>query len=100
MYKGLVEGKVVSWYALVSIGEVVVLDHLWVQPAYIRQGIGQALFQHALKTAADLGAKKMEIEADPNARGFYEKMGAMVVRYIDSGMEHQLPYLEMMLGGI
>ncbi len=99
VYKGLVEDKVVSWYALVGIGEVVVLDHLWVQPAYIRQGIGQALFQHALKTAADLGAKKMEIEADPNARGFYEKMGARVVRYIDSGMEHQLPYLEMTLGG-
>ncbi len=97
VYKGLVDGSVVGWYALVGAGELVVLDHLWVQPAHIRQGIGQALFQHALQTAAGLGAKKMEIESDPNARGFYEKMGARVVRYVQSGIERQLPYLEISL---
>ncbi len=60
----------VGWYAVLGAGEVVILDHLWARPQYIGKGIGQALFQHARLTASRLGAKRMERESDPNARGF------------------------------
>lgn len=52
------------------------LDHLWVVPEKFGTGIGRALFQHALQQAEALGAEFLELEADPHAVGFYERMGA------------------------
>ena len=40
------------------------------------QGVGRALFIHALARSRALGFKNLEIESDPNAEGFYKRMGA------------------------
>lgn len=52
------------------------LDHLWVLPERIGSGIGRSLFEHAVHRASALGAEVLEIESDPNAEGFYRRMGA------------------------
>ncbi len=97
VYKAVREDQVAGWYALTGQGKTLILDHLWIRPAFIRQGIGRALFQHAVRTAAESGAARLEIESDPNARGFYETMGARFLRYIKTDMERELPYLEIEL---
>jgi len=48
-------------------------------PAWIGLGAGRLLFEHAIERAASRGASIAEIEADPNAEGFYLKMGAQRV---------------------
>jgi GNAT superfamily N-acetyltransferase len=40
------------------------------------RGFGRALFEHAVEQARALGLASFEIEADPNAEGFYLHMGA------------------------
>jgi GNAT superfamily N-acetyltransferase len=45
-------------------------------PKRIGRGIGRALFDHAVRRAASLGAGSVRIEADPYAEGFYRRMGA------------------------
>lgn len=40
-------------------------------------GLGALLFRHACEEAARLGARTLEIVSDPNAAGFYRKMGAV-----------------------
>jgi len=52
------------------------LDNLWVHPAYVRQGIGRALLQHAAKIAASDGIDRIAIDADPHAEAFYLACGA------------------------
>jgi GNAT superfamily N-acetyltransferase len=52
------------------------LEHLWVLPNAMGGGVSRALFAHALERARVLGFESMEIESDPNAEGFYERMGA------------------------
>jgi predicted N-acetyltransferase YhbS len=52
------------------------LDHLWVLPAWIGTGLGRTLFEHAVRRAQELGAMTVTIESDPNAEGFYRRMGA------------------------
>jgi GNAT superfamily N-acetyltransferase len=52
------------------------LDHLWVLPEHMGQGIGRSLFQHALERCKMLGVSTLKIESDPNAERFYERMGA------------------------
>ncbi|HKC77496.1 MAG TPA: GNAT family N-acetyltransferase, partial [Gaiellaceae bacterium] len=75
------DGALVAWAALtVPQDGVAVLDHLWVDPARIGQGLGGRLFRLAAERARELGAERMEWGAEPNALGFYEKMGGRVLR--------------------
>ena len=68
--------RIVGFYALVGEAPQVDLEHLWVLPETMSTGVGRALFDHAMKTAAAAGAAAVKIEADPHAEGFYERMGA------------------------
>lgn len=43
----------------------------------LRRGLhGRLLLQWAVETARQYGAGRIEIDADPDAAGFYERMGA------------------------
>jgi GNAT superfamily N-acetyltransferase len=54
------------------------LDDLFVEPDFIGQGVGTRLWQHAVEVARSLGATALVFDADPHARGFYERLGAVV----------------------
>jgi N-acetylglutamate synthase-like GNAT family acetyltransferase len=49
---------------------------MWVAPAYIGSGVGKELFIHAMQNAAGSNLQEVTISSDPNAEGFYRKMGA------------------------
>jgi GNAT superfamily N-acetyltransferase len=73
--------EVVAWAALVPPVEgVAVLDDLWVDPAWIGRGLGSKLFRLAAERARELGAARLEWGAEPNAVGFYEKLGGRTLR--------------------
>jgi GNAT superfamily N-acetyltransferase len=58
-------------------GDVAELDKLFVEPTQLRSGAGGALFDWAKNTAREAGALTLVIEADPDALGFYRRMGAV-----------------------
>lgn len=68
------DGRPVAWAALIP-GDPAVLDDLWVEPAAMRQGIGTALFRHVADRARALGATRVEWDSEPEAVGFYERVG-------------------------
>jgi GNAT superfamily N-acetyltransferase len=89
-----------GFYALAGKGRELELEHLWVSPAWIGSGAGRLLFEHAMETAASRGANSVEIEADPNAEGFYLRMGARRVGenvYDIEGQRRVLPLLKVEL---
>jgi GNAT superfamily N-acetyltransferase len=55
------------------------LSRLMVEPAAIGTGRGRQLWQHAVATARRLGATVLTVDSDPNAEGFYLRMGAVTV---------------------
>jgi GNAT superfamily N-acetyltransferase len=69
-----------GWAAVVPRGEVAWLDDLWIEPAAMGRGLGRELFERAAVVAREAGCTRMEWEAEPNALGFYERMGAVYVR--------------------
>lgn len=75
-YAAVVNGSEVGFYALSVAGDRLRLEHLWILPDSMKQGIGRSLFSHAVERAIVLGFRTMEIESDPNAEGFYRKLGA------------------------
>jgi len=52
------------------------LDLLFVDPEFFGKSVGVALFNWACDTARDQRTAILTIHSDPNAREFYEKMGA------------------------
>jgi GNAT superfamily N-acetyltransferase len=79
VYVALDKTIITGFYALVNLGELVSLEHLWVEPQFMGAGVGRMLFSHAIEIAASRGARTIEIESDPNAEGFYLRMGALRV---------------------
>jgi len=76
IYIACIEEKTVGFYALAGGLNRMALEHLWVLPKDMGQGVGRALFDHAVRRAKALGVEVIEIESDPNAEKFYERMGA------------------------
>jgi GNAT superfamily N-acetyltransferase len=70
------ETGLLGFYALIIKQEKAELDHLWVTPQHIGTGVGKELFLHAMQHAARERVTEVEISSDPNAEGFYRKMGA------------------------
>lgn len=52
------------------------LEHLWVDPAAQRRGLGRLLLGHATARARSAGVGAIAIDADPHAEGFYRRCGA------------------------
>jgi GNAT superfamily N-acetyltransferase len=95
-YMAVVGDTPAGFYALVGRGRTLELEHLWVSPDRIGSGVGRALFEHAMRRASELGASTVEIEADPNAEGFYRRMGAWTLGervYEMDGERRALPLL-------
>lgn len=75
-YVAYLAGSAVGFYTLVGGLKRTLLEHLWVLPPAMGQGVGRALFNHAVQRAKALGIEAIEIESDPNAEEFYKHMGA------------------------
>ncbi len=67
---------ILGFSALAQSADILFLEHLWVLPPASGCGIGRALFHRVQKQARDLGFTSFDIESDPHAAGFYERMGA------------------------
>jgi molybdopterin-guanine dinucleotide biosynthesis protein A len=80
VYVAEVGGSAVAWAALIPRGGLLWLDDLWVDAEWIGLGIGSMLFRHALDRGRELGAWRLEWEAEPNAVGFYERLGGRYLR--------------------
>ncbi|HBM88168.1 MAG: GNAT family N-acetyltransferase [Parvibaculaceae bacterium] len=51
------------------------LEDMFVDTGFIGSGLGARLMAHAEDTARAQGAAHIDVDADPNAQGFYEKCG-------------------------
>jgi N-acetylglutamate synthase-like GNAT family acetyltransferase len=90
------DDQIIGFYALIVRQEKAELDHMWVAPEHLGSGVGKELFIHAMQNAARRNVSEIQIVSDPNAEGFYRKMGAHqigeTVSEID-GQPRKLPRL-------
>ena len=83
------ESEIIGFYALVVGYHETELEHMWVAPKHIGTGVGKELFIHAMQIAAGENISEVEILADPNAAGFYQKMGAKQTGEVSSDIDGQ-----------
>ena len=79
-------GRLIGMCALEDRGNSWSLEHVWVDPDSMTQGIGRALLQQALDLARAARPGRVVAEADPNAAGFYRRMGASEIGVVPAPM--------------
>jgi predicted N-acetyltransferase YhbS len=62
---------------------------MWIKPEHIGSGVGRALFCQVKEHAAGLNVRALEISSDPNAEGFYRRLGATRIGDVKSEIEGQ-----------
>lgn len=67
----VVDGRIAGFATLLS-GE---LEDLFVDPGWMRRGIGRALVLDAVAVARAQGLERIEVIANDHALGFYERVG-------------------------
>jgi GNAT superfamily N-acetyltransferase len=67
----VVDGRIVGFATLVA-GE---LEDLFVDPGWMRRGVGRALVADAAAVARAQGLERIEVTANDHALGFYESVG-------------------------
>jgi ribosomal protein S18 acetylase RimI-like enzyme len=75
------DGEVMGFYML-SHGVHWELEHMWIAPQFLRQGIGRKLLTHGVEYVRSQGGSTLHIDADPNAESFYRACGAVVVNKV------------------
>lgn len=87
VFVAVLNKQIAGCCALVLTGSLAEIEHMWMQPQHMGTGIGRALFEHAKRRAEERGAQVLELSADPNAEGFYARMGAKRIAEIAAGMK-------------
>jgi GNAT superfamily N-acetyltransferase len=101
VYTARTGGMILGYYAIVKAdedywaGRVFIhkgywLEHNYIRPEYIGQGIGTKLMEHALEQCRKLGIPRLYFFADPHAESFYRKFGARFIAKADSSIEGRL----------
>jgi GNAT superfamily N-acetyltransferase len=95
-------GRTIAGFCTVAIrGDRAFAEHFWVAPTHQGRGVGRALFRRFEAEARRAGAKRLLVDSDPHAVGFYLKMGARLVGLRPApmgGVDRSLPCLEKRLG--
>jgi N-acetylglutamate synthase-like GNAT family acetyltransferase len=68
--------KIAGFYALSCNGKTCEIEQMWVDPPCIGTGVGRRLFAHLLRRLRLMKVTRLRIASDPNAEGFYLRMGA------------------------
>lgn len=63
------------------------LDHMFLLPEFQHKGIGTTLCQHLFQASEIHSSGQVEVLADPNAAGFYEKMGFSLQQEVPSSID-------------
>lgn len=77
------KGELIGFYAIITSAKTE-LDHLWLTPQNMRRGFGSEIFRHIREHVSKLGKSVFHLIAEPNAKGFYEKMNGVVTGRFES----------------
>jgi len=96
VFVAIIDDEITGCCALVISDSLAELEHMWIKPDLIGNGVGRALFAHVIARAAELNLSALEISADPNAEGFYERMGASRIGEVRADIDGQTRLLPRM----
>lgn len=93
-----VDGKVVGFISIVEVkndfkaGDLLIrkgywLDHIFVHPSFIGNRIGSELIFFAKGLCKEKNISCLHILSEPNAKGFYDRIGAQFIEAVPSNIK-------------
>ncbi len=71
----IADGRIVGFSTTRVVADIVELDDLFVDPDWMRRGVGSDLVVDVLAIARSRGIARVEVTANGDARDFYEAVG-------------------------
>jgi GNAT superfamily N-acetyltransferase len=68
-------GTILGFSTYLVTGDIIELEDLFVDPPWMRQGVGSALVRDVVSSALALSFERLEVTANPHALAFYERVG-------------------------
>jgi GNAT superfamily N-acetyltransferase len=86
-YVSLVELKDEFWTGNGVVNRGFCLEHIFILPEYIGKGIGSRLIAFLKERCKEMNIDSIYIFSDPNAKGFYDKLGACYLGEVSSNIK-------------
>jgi len=96
VFVAIVDNEIAGCCALVVNAALAEIEHMWIRPEHMGSGVGRALFEQVRDRAVAQQMPALELSADPNAEGFYERMGAVRIGEVRADMGGQARVLPRM----
>jgi N-acetylglutamate synthase-like GNAT family acetyltransferase len=78
------DGRVVGFVTMIVSANFIEVEDLFVDPNWMRQGIGRELMLDVVATAQAHLVDRIEVTANPDALDFYDSSGFVVDREVDT----------------
>jgi GNAT superfamily N-acetyltransferase len=76
----VIDGQTAGFASWLGAGEAIEVEDLFVDPGWMRQGIGMALVLDLIAIARGRGIGRVEVTANEHALAFYRKAGFVAYR--------------------
>ena len=78
----VINGNIVGFASLADATGRLELEDLFVDPAFMRQGVGRALIRDVAEQARRRGVRRVEVDANDHALRFYEEVGFVALERV------------------
>jgi len=87
VFKIIGDKSYIGFFSLIIKGKLIEIDHFWLLPENTGMGYGKKTFNFIKEMARTWGYDTIEVYAEPNANGFYAKLGGKIIRVKESKIE-------------
>ena len=78
------KGSIIGFASYLISGNVAELEDLFVDPPWMRHGVGRALVVDISSLVSELRFESLEVTANPHVMAFYEHMGFVAESLVDT----------------
>ena len=99
VYTLIKDGRIVGYYSyIIKEKKNIILDNLFILPAYIGKGLGKYLMNDFLNRMKKENFEKITLDSEPNAEDFYLKLGFKKIGEFETSIKNRfMPIMEMCL---
>lgn len=83
------ENEIIGFYNVVQEGYLGYVEYFYIKPRYMGQGYGRIMWNSMVDICENLGIIEIELVTSPQAKNFYTKLGAIVVKEVNSQIDNR-----------
>jgi len=83
------EEDIIGFYNVIQEGYLGYLEYFYIKPEYMRKGFGRIMWDNMVDVCENLGILEIELVTSSQAKDFYIKMGAVVVKEVESQIDNR-----------